>query len=156
MVHWLDHPYQRPPVSPLPAPRKAIARGFIVLLNVYEAINHILSPSFLSFTLLLPQVTPLHTLYLLYTSIFHYEFLSQCSKGLFNMWLHWVHFTLVSSTLSITLPHPFPPNPPFSMASNIPRYIFYLHKCYYGNIVNTQSAMICMIFTLESSISETP
>jgi hypothetical protein len=78
----LPPPSPSTPHNPLPTPLKAIA-GFIVLFRIYiyiciyicicmyiciytKPINHILSPSSPLFT------CPPHTLYLFYTSVFHF------------------------------------------------------------------------------------
>jgi hypothetical protein len=51
-------------------------------------------------------------------------------KGVSQCISQWVYFTLVHSTTSISLPHPFTSHPPFSITFNTHPYILYLHRCY--------------------------
>jgi hypothetical protein len=89
--------------------------------------NHIPSPPSPPFTP--PSVPPL-THYAYVTVLLSLLILKSVFKGVSQCVPSMIYFILVRSTLSITLPYPFPPNPHYSTAFSTHSCIFYLNGCY--------------------------
>jgi hypothetical protein len=123
-------PYPSVPHSPFLTPLKEITRGFIVLLcifkwcipTIFTHLHFLHSPS--------PPQVPLHTLYLFYRPISHYQFLRQWLSRFPIVSPLSVYYNLVSSTPFIALPYPFPPTTHYSTTFNTYHYILWLHRCY--------------------------
>jgi hypothetical protein len=106
------------PLYPLPTPLQAITRGFIVLFHLgiwspstmFLHLNLLRSPSSLS------QAPP-HTVPIL-QSCRSLLISKSLFKGLLNVSLLRLYFTLVYWNPSITLPYPFPPTPSICFSSD--------------------------------------
>jgi hypothetical protein len=133
IVHYLHCPHCLP-LNSLPAPLKAIARSFLVLINI-----GIWTPSTIYCHLnLLPSPSPYppHCTY----------FAVDVERGV-SMYGH-CGYTLLWSIQSLPLLSltPLPPNPHFSTAFSIYPYIFYLHILRYAILLMLYHSLFLSLF----------